>query len=376
MANKTVSQASAVLTKRAIILGGLVVLIFGVSAAVALFLAYPPRDSRSAVEIIRTAGTIAVGTGGAAGLLLAARRQQKTEEANADARYDAEERRISDLQASAGEQLGSEKAAVRLNGLYQLERLGQNYPKHRQTVASVICAYLRMPFSELSSTNTVSENLLLPSWKNLEGQQGKLEEVQVRLTAQKILADHLTSGTKGVTSENFWENIDVDLTGATLVNFDFSRVVVRNGTFQFATFLGPARFRQTQFQGIANFNDARFLGQAWFNGASFERLAEFSAEFVKLTSFDRTDFKGEASFGFSVFREAVGFSGSFFRDATWFGDTEIGKIISFDGARRLWDDKVDHDVWPPGWSILEPNPADQRYAENDTRVWAHVAKIE
>lgn len=37
-------------------------------------------------------------------------------------------------------------AAVRMAGLYALERLAQSHPAHRQTVVNVIRAYLRMPF--------------------------------------------------------------------------------------------------------------------------------------------------------------------------------------------------------------------------------------
>ena len=60
---------------------------------------------------------------------------------------DATERRITELYTKAVEQLGSDKAPVRLGGLYALERLAQDNPAHRQTIVNVICAYLRMPFS-------------------------------------------------------------------------------------------------------------------------------------------------------------------------------------------------------------------------------------
>lgn len=50
--------------------------------------------------------------------------------------HDAEARRITDLNTKAVEQLGSEKALVRLGGLYALERLAQDNPRaaadHRQ----------------------------------------------------------------------------------------------------------------------------------------------------------------------------------------------------------------------------------------------------
>jgi hypothetical protein len=39
-------------------------------------------------------------------------------------------------------ELGSDKAAVRIGGLADLERLGQNNADMRQTVVDRICAYL------------------------------------------------------------------------------------------------------------------------------------------------------------------------------------------------------------------------------------------
>lgn len=58
----------------------------------------------------------------------------------AAAEFDAAERRITELYISAVNQLGSNKAAVRLGGLYALERLAQNNHGHRQTIVDVICA--------------------------------------------------------------------------------------------------------------------------------------------------------------------------------------------------------------------------------------------
>ena len=80
------------------------------------------------------------GIGGLVALVVAYRRQKVTEAADrhqrdvaADTKHDLAERRITELYTKAVEQLGHEKAAVRLGGLYALERLAQNNPAHRQT---------------------------------------------------------------------------------------------------------------------------------------------------------------------------------------------------------------------------------------------------
>jgi hypothetical protein len=47
---------------------------------------------------------------------------------------DAREQRITELYTRAVDQLGNEKAPVRLGDLHALERLAQNTPEQRQTI--------------------------------------------------------------------------------------------------------------------------------------------------------------------------------------------------------------------------------------------------
>ncbi|MFE3448728.1 hypothetical protein ACFXJ8_07295 [Nonomuraea sp. NPDC059194] len=95
---------------------------------------------------MRTALAAGAGVGAAVTLMLAFRRQRHQEIAAAHATHDATKRRVTELYTKAAEQLGSDKAAVRLAGLHALERLAQDNRGHRQTIVNVICAYLRMPY--------------------------------------------------------------------------------------------------------------------------------------------------------------------------------------------------------------------------------------
>jgi hypothetical protein len=134
-----------VLSLRSIVIGGVVLFLAAVSSIVALLLTLGSGTPTDAVrlDVIRTAASIVLGTGGAAALLLAARRQRATEldlvqkdNAALDARHDATERRVTELYTKAADQLGSDNAPVRLAGLYALERLAQDNkkstPDHRQ----------------------------------------------------------------------------------------------------------------------------------------------------------------------------------------------------------------------------------------------------
>jgi hypothetical protein len=94
------------------------------------------------VEAIKVGLTVVAGVGGVSALLLAFRRQLHGEHVAQDTSYDASQQRITELYSKAVEQLGHEKAPVRLGGLYALERLAQDNMEQRQTIVDVVCAYL------------------------------------------------------------------------------------------------------------------------------------------------------------------------------------------------------------------------------------------
>ena len=115
--------------------------------------AKPGTDQANArLDAVRTGLAAGAGAAAAVGLGLAFRRQHHQEIATVLTDLDATERRITELYTKAVEQLGSDKAPVRLGGLYALERLAQDNREHRQTIVNVICAYLRMPFSPTAPT--------------------------------------------------------------------------------------------------------------------------------------------------------------------------------------------------------------------------------
>ncbi len=144
--------------------------------------------------------------------------------AQRDTRDDAAARRITELYTKAAEQLGSDKAPVRLAGLYALERLAQDNPAQRQTIVNVLCAYLRMPYEpiepppgEVGSVNQGTDagqpvdDLELMDTAHV---RQRLEEQQVRKTAQNVLLAHLlpAADEHGVpTHPHYWEDIELDL---------------------------------------------------------------------------------------------------------------------------------------------------------------------
>ena len=285
--------------------------------------------AKARLDAVRTGLAAGAGAGAAMALLLAFRRQRYQEVVAVNADHDAAEKRITELYTKAVEQLGSEKAAVRLGALYALERLGQDHPDHRQTTVNVLCAYLRMPHDP--------------------GTGGG--ERQVRLTAQGILAAHL----RETAESRYWAGASLDLTGATLVDLDLTGCRVQRADFTEAEFHGDARFDgaafaetarfdRAGFRGVARFSGARFTGQAWFYATEFHSLASFDeavfadacrfeeAAFGDTARFDEVDFRGVARFDGAEFGGAARFHRSAFAGVAMFSRATFADSAWFDMA--------------------------------------------
>jgi hypothetical protein len=187
--NRRTSMPGRPLTIRTIVIGGILTALLGAVAVAALLYFYGggTAQDRAGLDVVRTTGTLMVGLGGAIALLLTARRQRSIELTLEHQREDAAEQRITELYTRAVDQLGSERAPVRLGGLHALERLAQNNPGQRQTIVDVICAYLRMPYTS-AEVKLPAEDAPVEVHSRYEQRR---QESQVRLTAQRILSMRL-----------------------------------------------------------------------------------------------------------------------------------------------------------------------------------------
>jgi hypothetical protein len=258
-----------------------------------------PQDKRATavLDVLKLAASIAVGGGGLFALYLAARRQRTQEleleqrkqvQAHAEqvaettrvhaervaeaTERDAAARRVTDLFTKSVEQLGSDKAAVRLGGMYALERLAQDNPEQRPTVVSVFCAYLRMPF-EPPGTPPKPDDEGADYKTALVEYRERVQEREVRVAVQRILRDHLRKGFKGQPQlVAYWPDTALDLTNAHLIDFDLSWCTIRNAFFNGATFTGNADFGWATFTNRANFRSATFTDLADFASVTFNHV--------------------------------------------------------------------------------------------------------
>ena len=206
-------------------------------------------------------------------------------------------RTLNERFATAADQLGSDKPAVRLAGVYAMAGLADDWeekqPKNRQTCVDVLCAYLRMPYEPDPGQDA-------PEPQRLAFQAIR----EVRHTVIRVITAHLKKD-----AAVSWQGL----------NFDFTGVVFDGGDFGLAQFSGgKVDFYRAQFSGGAvDFYRAQFSG-----GAVRFGFAQFSG--------GRVDFGGGEFSGGAVDFGCAEFSGG----AVDFGGAEFsGGTVDFDGAQ-------------------------------------------
>ncbi|WP_335989603.1 pentapeptide repeat-containing protein [Glycomyces sp. MUSA5-2] len=292
------------------------------------------------VDTVRNTLTVAAGLGGAAALVLSFRRQQHDE-------YHSTQQRITELRIQAVAQLGSESPTVRIGGLHNLERLGEEHEELRQIVLDEVCAYLRMPYEQKADAVD--------------------PEQEVRLTAQEVLQRKLMQR-DGKTREPVWAHHRLNLRNAYLSGIDFSDCHLVEADFNGATFSGHARFsfsvldwitfEDAAFTGNANFESVTFTGSANFARAAFTEEASFVktvvgglANFTDSTfsadaNFYRTNIDGLANFTSTTFSSGAEFGNAAFYRAS-FTNATFATNPTFEGAS--FDRDQEFDVTPEGW---------------------------
>ncbi|MEU8126031.1 pentapeptide repeat-containing protein [Micromonospora sp. NPDC049049] len=339
---------------------------------------------------------VVAGIGGVAALVVAYRRQRVAEHANALAKFAHELAHAADLRADvtkalaeaaderakietdrngvrlfnerftkASEQLGSEKAAVRLAGVYAMAGLADDWREGRQTCIDVLCAYIRLPYLPVP---VVSEEAPAQSHDQLpilgaDAVRSSHEEREVRHTVIRLIGRHLRLAEEDATS---WRGYDFDFSGAVFDGGDFSGTTFSGGEVSFAGVNfsgGETSFAGATFSGGGlNFNRATFAGgRVYFDWATFSgAVVHFGrASFADGdVFFDGATFSdGLVPFGGATFSGGmVSFTGATFSgaDVDFSGARFCGGEVTFDGARFRTPPKFDSwsDKNPPDGLIL------------------------
>ena len=259
---------------------------------------------------------------------------------------------------TAIEQLSSDKASIRLGGVYTLVGLVDEWladdktipnieerRKEGQVIINNLCAYIRSPFLLAERTEQLNEPYAKDLQKNFGGDIEKFnedkqyfaqekaaleEERQVRQSIIKEIREHLS---KNYSESSSWSDFDYDFSHAHFfypVNFNnsyFGTSIVNfsGATFTQADFIGVT-FAWTNFIGVtfawADFSEAKFT-QASFSEATFTERADFFEATFTETDFSETTFV-QANFSRATFTQGADFSGAIFHSEPSFTDV-LGK---------------------------------------------------
>ena len=214
-------------------------------------------------------------------------------------------RTLNERFATAAEQLGSDKPAVRLAGVYAMAGLADDWPESRQTCVDVLCGYLRMPYEPDRGADD-------PEPQRVAFRAAR----EVRHTVIRVISAHLREA-----AAVSWQGLDFDFTGTVFDGGQFYGAEFSGGRVRFdgAEFSGGTVYlNETQFSGAeVSFYGARFSG-----GTVDFRFAWFSGGVVYFT-------EAEFSGGTVLFLLAQFRGGSVMSpDAEFSGGT-----VDFDGAR-------------------------------------------
>ena len=234
----------------------------------------------------------------------------------------------------AVEQLGDEKAPIRMGGVYTLVGLVDEWLEEKnlgyserikegQVIINNLCAYIRSPFTlashydELSKANPTPKGIYKGKKEKFYADKATLDsEADVRLGIIKEIHGRLqgseenTPGTWSEFEYNFSGSrffYSVDLTNSYYtksVNFSGS-VYEGEADFSGSVYKSEADFGGSTYQGEAGFSGSTYEGGAAFTDSTYEKNATFSTPNSRSTYKDTADFSGSTYWGHADFTDST-----------------------------------------------------------------------
>ena len=271
----------------------------------------------------------------------------------------------------AVEQLGDEKAPIRMGGVYTLVGLVDEWLEEKslsdderfkegQVIINNLCAYIRSPFTLASHYDELSEDA--PS---LEGiYKDKKEEfyvdkaildseADVRLSIIKEIHDRIQGPDKN--TPGAWSDFEYDFSGSTffypidLTNSYYAKPINFSGStyqggadFSGSIYQEEAYFSGSIYQGRANFSDSTYKDVADFSGSTYQGRTDFSRSTYQWPNFSRSTYQwanfrgstyqGWANFSDSTYKDVADFSGSTYQGGADFSGSTYKVGAYFSGS--------------------------------------------
>ena len=223
----------------------------------------------------------------------------------------------------AVEQLGDEKAPIRMGGVYTLVGLVDEWLedesidkyedrlKEGQVIINNLCAYIRSPFTlashydELSNPTPMPEGIYKDKKEKFYADKATLDsETDVRLSIIKEIHDRIQGPDKN--TPGAWSDFEYDFSGS--------------------TFFYPIDLTKSYYKKPVNFSGAIYQGTADFSGSTYEKGVLFSAPDSPST------YQGWANFSGSTYQGWADFTGSTYQGWAYFTGSTYNDVADFSGS--------------------------------------------
>ena len=273
----------------------------------------------------------------------------------------------------AVEQLGDEKAPIRMGGVYTLVGLIDEWLKDEfidkyeerlkegQVIINNLCAYIRSPFTlttrydELSEDSPTSDGVYKDNQQEFYTDKAEFKaETDVRRSIIKEIHYRLQGPEEN--TPGTWSDFEYDFSGSTFfypvdlinsyykksVNFCGSRYykevnfsgstyekdIIFSTSDRHSTYQDVADFHESTYQGGADFSDSTYEGEAIFRDSTYQDVADFHESTYKgEANFSRSTYKGEANFSLSTYKGRADFAGSTYHGRVDFAGSTYQYVI-------------------------------------------------
>ena len=274
----------------------------------------------------------------------------------------------------AVEQLGDEKAPIRIGGVYTLVGLIDEWLedesikkyedrlKEGQVIINNLCAYIRSPFTlasyydKLSKPSPTPKGIYKGKKEKFYADKATLEsEADVRLSIIKEIHDRLQGPEEN--TPGTWSDFEYDFSGSTFFYpVDLTKSYYKKPVnFSGSTYEGWADFSGSTYKGRADFHGSTYKGEVYFHGSTYKGRADFRrstykdwADFRRSTYqeeayFNNSTYQGGAYFSRSTYKSEADFSGSIFYQKVYFGaDGDNGSFSRFTDCAPQFYDETNH----------------------------------
>ena len=237
----------------------------------------------------------------------------------------------------AVEQLGDEKAPIRMGGVYTLVGLVDEWLEEKslsdderfkegQVIINNLCAYIRSPFTlatrydELSKDSPSSDGIYKDNQQEFYTDKAEFKaEADVRLGIIKEIHDRIQDPDKN--TPGAWSDFEYDFSGSTffypidLTNSYYAKPI----NFSGSTYQGWAHFTSSTYKSWANFSRSTYKSWADFTGSTYKDVADFAdSTYQGWAYFSGSTYQGRANFSGSTYKSGSDFSGSTYQGGSDF----------------------------------------------------------